>query len=61
MAPKKVTKGALKRGERGNPTGPRPELLWNRLTRRIYRLRRFHLMRLALNNQLEQQQQHNNG
>jgi hypothetical protein len=25
MAPKKVTKGALKRGERSNPTGPRPE------------------------------------
>jgi hypothetical protein len=27
MAPKKVTKGALKRGERGNPTGPRPEIV----------------------------------
>jgi hypothetical protein len=25
MAPKKVTRGALKRGEKGNPTGPHPD------------------------------------
>ena len=27
MAPKKVAKGALQCGERGNPTGPRPEIV----------------------------------
>jgi hypothetical protein len=27
MAPKKVTKGALKHGERGNPTGPLPKIV----------------------------------